>query len=159
MLFRSPLSKLPPPKVPHNRPPPQNNLKQLPSPPSFQPKPSPRSSVIERNSVFFCIDSKVFSLVFVGGRIDSYAIHECRSKYHGSIWVGRLGLDWIIACLAELPLWNFSKQHFYKRMWENSKILEITSQSNLGSLFVEICVSQWCLIRPNLKPFVSLGPR
>lgn len=135
-----PLSKLPPPTVPHNRPPPQNNLKQLPSPPSFQSKPSLQSRVIERNSVFFCIDSKVFSLVFVGGRIDFYAIHERRSKYHGFIRVGRLGLDWIFACLVELPLWNFSQQHFYKRMQENSKILEITSRSNLGSLFVEIFV-------------------
>ena len=51
---------------------------------------------------FFRIDSKVFSLAFDGDRIDSYAIHEQWGKFHGSIRVGRLGFDWIIACLADL---------------------------------------------------------
>ena len=60
---------------PQSKPPPQNNLIQLPSPPSSQPKPNPQTREIERNSVFFRIDFKVFSLVFVGGRIDAYTIH------------------------------------------------------------------------------------
>jgi len=60
---------------PQSKPPPQNNLIQLPSPPSSQPKPNPQTREIQRNSVFFRIDSKVLSLVFVGGRIDSYTIH------------------------------------------------------------------------------------
>ena len=33
---------------------------------------------------------------------------------------------------------EFFKQHFFKRLLENSKILEITSRSNKGGLFVEI---------------------
>ena len=49
--------------------------------------------------------------------------------------MGRLGFDWIIACLADLYHWNFRK-HFFKH--ENSKLLEITSRSNKGGLFVEI---------------------
>ena len=49
-----------------------------------------------------------------------------------------MGLDWIIACLADLYHWNFRKQHFFKHLRENSKLLEITSRSNKGGLFVEI---------------------
>ena len=71
------------------------------------PKPKPQSGGLERISAIVRIDSKVFSLAFDGGRIDSYAIYERRGKFHGSIWVGHLGLDWIIACLADLDQWNF----------------------------------------------------
>ena len=52
--------------------------------------------------------------------------------------MGRLGLDWIIACLADLDQWNFRKQPFFKRLGENSKLLEFASRSNKGGLFVEI---------------------
>ena len=52
--------------------------------------------------------------------------------------MGRLGLDWIIACLADLDQWNFRKQPFFKRLHENSKLLDFTSRSNKGGLFVEI---------------------
>ena len=34
--------------------------------------------------------------------MDAYAITENSGRYHGSIRVGRSGLDWIIACLVEL---------------------------------------------------------
>nr|POF09045.1 hypothetical protein CFP56_38626 [Quercus suber] len=103
-----------------------------------QPKPKPQSGGLEWISAVFHIDSKVFSLAFDGGRIDSYAIHERRGKFHGSIRVGRLGLDWIIACLADLDQWNFRKQPFFKRLCENSKLLEFASRFNKGGLFVEI---------------------
>ena len=52
--------------------------------------------------------------------------------------MGRLGLDWIIACLAELCRWDFSKQHLFKQFHKNYKILEITSRSNKGGIFAEI---------------------
>lgn len=58
-------------------------------------------------------------------------------KFHVSILVCQLGLDWIIACLSELSRWDFRKQHLYKRYWESFKCLEITSRSNNGA-FVEI---------------------
>ncbi|KAK9986819.1 hypothetical protein SO802_031770 [Lithocarpus litseifolius] len=103
-----------------------------------QPKPKPQSGGLERCSAVFRIDSKVFSLACDGGKIDFYAIHERRGKFHGSIRVGRLGLDWIIACLAALDQWNFRKQPFFKRLRENSKLLEFTSRLNKGGLFVEI---------------------
>ena len=70
--------------------------------------------------------------------MDSYSITEKRGRYHGSIRVGRSGLDWIIACLVELCRWDFSKQHFFKRFHENYKILEFSSRSNKGGIFVEI---------------------
>lgn len=91
---------------------------------------------MERSTTFF--RSKAFSLVFGGGRVDSYAIHERRAKFHGVIRVGRVGLGWIITCLGALKHWNFSKQHSFKRLRESSKVLEITSRSNKGGLFVEI---------------------
>ena len=49
-----------------------------------------------------------------------------------------MGLDWIIACLANLDQWNFRKQPFFKRLRENSKLLEFSSRFSKGSLFVEI---------------------
>ncbi|KAL0002319.1 hypothetical protein SO802_016100 [Lithocarpus litseifolius] len=90
------------------------------------------------NMLFFRIDTKAFSLAFDGGRMDSYSIFEKRGRYHGSIRVGRSGLDWIIACLVELGCWDFSKQHFFKRFHENYKILECSSRLNKGGFFVEI---------------------
>ena len=90
------------------------------------------------NSASFGIDSKAFILAFDGGRMDSYSIIEKQGKHHGSIRVGRSGLDSIIACLVELCRWNFSKQHFFKRFHENYKILEFSSRSNKGGIFVEI---------------------
>ena len=74
--------------------------------------------MIEGNSVSFRINSKVFSLAF----------NEQQGNFHGSIQVGRSG--W----------WDFSKQHFFKRLHENSKILEFTSRLNKGGMFVEISV-------------------
>ena len=69
-------------------------------PPSSQSKPSPSHG--ERgNSAFFRIDTKAFFLAFDGGRMDSYSITKRWGRYHGSIRVGRSGLDWIIACLVE----------------------------------------------------------
>ena len=70
--------------------------------------------------------------------MDSYSITKKRGRYHGSIWVGRSGLDWIIACLVELCRWDFSKQHFFKWFHENYKILECSSRLNKGGFFVEI---------------------
>ncbi|KAK9997961.1 hypothetical protein SO802_017564 [Lithocarpus litseifolius] len=62
-------------------------------PKSLQPKPKSQSGELERSSAFFRIDSKAFSLAFVGGRIDSYAIHECWGQYHGSIR-GKRAVSW-----------------------------------------------------------------
>ena len=70
--------------------------------------------------------------------MDAYAITENRGRYHGSIRVGRSGLDWIIACLVELCHWDFSKKHFFKRFHEQYKLLEFSSRSNKSGLFVEI---------------------
>ena len=78
-----------------------------------------------------------FYLAFDGGRVDSYSINERRGKFHGSVRVGWSGLEWIIACLAELCRWDFSKQHSFKSLCGNSKNLEITSKGG-GGLFVEI---------------------
>lgn len=83
-----------------------------------QPKLLPKSGVIEGNSVSFHINSKVFSLAF----------NERQGNFHGSIQVGRSGQ------------WDFSKQHFFKRLHEKSKILEFTSRLNKGGMFVEISV-------------------
>ena len=89
------------------KPTPHVNPTQPPKPLSSQPKPKSQSGELERSSAVFQIDSKAFSLAIDGGRIDSYAIHECRGKFRDSIRVGLLGLDWIIACLADLYHWNF----------------------------------------------------
>ena len=70
--------------------------------------------------------------------MDAYSITEKRGRHHGSIWVGRSGLDWTIACLVELCRWDFSKKHFFKRFHEQYKILEFSSRSNRSGLFVEI---------------------
>ena len=90
------------------------------------------------NSASFRIDTEAFFLAFDGGRMDSYSIIEKRGKHVGSIRVGRLGLDWIIACLVELRRWNFSKQQFFKRLHENYKILDFSSRLNKEGIFVEI---------------------
>ena len=93
--------------------------------------------------------------------MDSYSITEKRGKHHGSIRVGRLGLDGIIACLVELCRCDFSKQHFFKRFHEKYKIFECSSRWNKGVFFfflwkylsiilgqdVVVCVSQKDFIR------------
>ena len=61
--------------------------------------------------------------------MDSYSITEKRGRHHGSIRVGRSGLDWTIACLVELCRWDFSKKHFFKRFHKQYKILEFSSRS------------------------------
>ena len=104
---------------------------------SSQAKPLP-SHGEHGKSASFRIDTKAFFLAFDGGRMDSCSITEKRGRYQGSIRVGRLGLDWIIACLVELGRWDFSKQHFLKRVHENYKILECSSRLNKGGFFVEI---------------------
>ena len=70
--------------------------------------------------------------------MNTYSITKKRGKHHGSIQVGRLRLDWTIACLLELCWWDSSKQHFFKRFHENHKILEFSSRLNNGGLFIEI---------------------
>ena len=70
--------------------------------------------------------------------MDAYAITENRGRYHGSIRVGRSGLDWIIDCLVKLCHWDFSKKHFFKRFHEQYKLLEFSGQSNKSGLFLEI---------------------
>ena len=109
--------------------------------------------MLKGKSNFFRIDSKNFSLVFDGGRFDSFSITERRGQFHGSIRMGRLGLDWIIACLTESSHWDFRKKKFYKCFRESYKSLEITSRSNKGGLFVEISeyyngVRRGCLRAP-----------
>ena len=94
---------------------------------SSQTKPSP-SHGEQGKSAFFRIDTKAFFLAFDEGCTDSYSITEKQGRYHGSIRVGRSGLDWIIACLVELSHWDFSKQHFFKWFHENYKILECSSR-------------------------------
>ena len=70
--------------------------------------------------------------------MDAYSITEKRGRHHGSIRVGRSGLNWTIACLVELCRWDFSKKHFFKRFHEQYKILEFSSRSNKSCLFLEI---------------------
>ena len=70
--------------------------------------------------------------------MNTYSITKKRGKHHGSIQVGRLRLDWTIACLLELCWWDSSKQHVFKRFHEHHKILEFSSRLNNGGLFVEI---------------------
>ena len=96
--------------------------------------------MLKGKSHVFQIDSK--TLVFDGDRFDSFSIIERRGIFHGSIRMGHLGLDWIIACLSELSHSDFRKKHFFKCFRESSKNLEITSRSNKGGLFVEI--SEYC---------------
>ena len=122
----------------------QTSLLLNPKPSQHLPKPTPKPSSAKpgvpkaKHSFSFCIDSKSFLLAFDGGRMDAYAITENRGRYHGSIRVGRSGLDWIIACLVELCHWDFSKKHFFKRFHEQYKLLEFSSRSNKSGLFVEI---------------------
>lgn len=94
--------------------------------------------MLKGKSHVFQIDSKTFSSVFDGGRFDSFSITGRQGIFHGSIRMGHLGLDWIIACLSKLSHWDFRKNIFR----ESSKNLEITSRSNKGGLFVEI--SEYC---------------
>ena len=84
---------------------------------------------------FLRIDTKAFFLAFDRGCMDSYSITEKWGKHHGSIRVGRLGSDWIIACLVELCHCDFSMQHFFKRFHENYKIFECSSRWNKGGFF------------------------
>ena len=70
--------------------------------------------------------------------MDSYSIAEKRGKHQGSLRVGRLGLHGTITYWVELCRWDFSKKHFFKWFHKYHKILEFSSRSNKGCLFVEI---------------------
>lgn len=50
----------------------------------------------------FSIDSKAFTLVFYGGRVDPYNIKERRGRFRGSLWVGHEGLRWMLDVFIKL---------------------------------------------------------
>ena len=109
----------PPPSLPSPSPPLQRSDNVLPKQPTLVPVPLaiPNSPIIETSQNIlpksqssnhggskrlFCIDAKLFSFFFDGGRFDSYAIHETRRDVKNSIWVGRKGIEWIFTCLADI---------------------------------------------------------
>ena len=134
-------------------------------------KPSPQG----RGGSFcpFRIDSKTFSFSFDGGRADSYAIHECRRNINSSVWMSRKGLEWILACFADIRDWVPRKDLFCKRFRANNKLFELQGRSNKAGIFVEIVVyyggasrgwvlvlaslnrSGWCLFSKELDSFLS----
>ena len=63
-------------------------------------KPQPKSSEVRGNS--FRIDSKKFSLGFDGGRVDSYHIMETKTKFQGSMWLGKRGLRWMLGEMGKM---------------------------------------------------------
>ena len=50
----------------------------------------------------FCIDAKLFSFSFNGGRHDLYAIHESSQHVKHTIWVRHKGLEWILSCFVDI---------------------------------------------------------
>ena len=86
----------------------------------------------------FCIDAKLFSFSFNGGRHDSYAIHESSRHVKHTIWVGRKGLEWILSCFADIHDWVPGKVPMCKRFRDNNKLLEFCGRSNKAGIFVVI---------------------
>ena len=64
----------------------------IPRPIKQTSKPKPIRKPLEVRGNSFRIDSKIFSLGFDGGRVDSYHILERRGKFMGLIWLGIKGL-------------------------------------------------------------------
>ena len=88
----------------------------------------------------FCIDAKLFSFSFDGGRSDSYAIHENHRNVKSSIWVGHKGMEWILLCFADICDWVPGKDFFCKRFRENNKLLEYRGRSNEAGLLLVIAM-------------------
>ena len=88
----------------------------------------------------FRIDSKTFSFSFDGGQADSNAIHECHQNINSSMWMSRKGLEWILACFADIRDWVLGKDFFCKRFKANNKFFEFRGRSNKAGIFVEIAV-------------------
>ena len=79
-----------------------------------------------------------FSFSFNGGRHDSYAIHESSRHVKHTIWVGRKGLEWILACFADIRNWVPGKVPMCKWFWDNNKLLEFCGRLNKAGVFVVI---------------------
>ena len=109
----------------------------MPSPFSaIKPSPQGRGG----NTCPFCIDSKTFSFSFDGGRADSYAIHECRQNIGSLVWMSHKGLEWILACFADIRDWVPGKDLFCKLFRANNKLFEFQGRSNKAGIFVEIAM-------------------
>ena len=99
---------------------------------------SPTVSVQGGRKIPFHIDAKLFSFSFNGGRHDSYAIHKSSRHVKHNIWVGHKGLEWILACFADIRDWDLGKVPMCKRFRDNNKLLEFCGRSNKADVFVVI---------------------
>lgn len=114
-----------------------------------------------------------FLSLLIGGRSNSYAIHENRRNVRSSIWVGRRGMEWIISCFSDIRDWVPGQDDLCKRLREYGKLIEFCGRSNNAGLFVVIAVyfggaqrgcvmipassnrAGWSLIQKELRNFLS----
>ena len=99
---------------------------------------SPTVLVQGGRKIPFRIDAKLFSFSFNGGRHDLYAIHESSRHVKHTIYVGRKGLEWILACFADIRDWVPGKVPMCKRFQDNNKLLEFCGRSNKAGVFMVI---------------------
>ena len=86
----------------------------------------------------FCIDSKAFTLVFYGGRVDPYNIKERRGQFRDSLWVSLKGLRWLLKVFHKLRNPKQNLEGFFEFHRDGYKILEFNCLANHGGRFVEI---------------------
>ena len=121
----------------------------------------------------FALMQNFFLSLLIGGRSDSYAIHEMRRDVRSSIWVGRRGMEWILTCFFDIRDWVPSQDVLCKRFRDNGKLIEFCGRSNKAGLFVVIAVyfggarrgcvmiptssnsAAWSLIQKELRNFLS----
>jgi hypothetical protein len=105
--------------------------------PITQTKPThPKSSEVRGNS--FRIDSKIFSLGFDGGRVDSYHLMERKGRFQGSIWLGIKGLRWALGEMGKLKTISATQTSVFQFLRDGYRTLEFSCLSNRGGRFVEL---------------------
>nr|XP_023927128.1 uncharacterized protein LOC112038539 [Quercus suber] len=57
-----------------------------------------------------------------------------------TVWMSRKGLEWILACFADIRDWVPGKDFLCKRFRANNKFFEFRGRSNKAGIFVEIAV-------------------
>ena len=89
------------------------------------------------------IDSKVFTLVFDGGRVDPYNIMERRGQFKGALWVGLEGLRWLLSVFIKLHNPKLKLEGFFEFHRDGYHMLEFSCLSNQGEDMWRLRSIQW----------------
>ena len=75
---------------------------------------------------------------FDGRRVDPYNIKERRGTFQGSIWLGHMGLKWLLQLLDKLCTSQLNTQGLLEFFRDGYRTLEVSGMKNDRGTFIEI---------------------